>query len=161
MAQLDKNAYYRKMIYAGKKMAANKEIQTLTEEQHDALSQMCSARHELHTNMDRITKGSEQDYLGSIIEANGALGKSGLPIIDGIPTDTTDYIDIDSIRELEDLGEAPSRDDEDEWQEWYDAEYHRIYDELSKLNKKIEKYLEQIDAEHGTHYAPTGASRIF
>jgi len=161
MAKLDKNAYYGKMIYAGKKMAENKEIETLTEEQHDALSQMCSARHELHTNMDRTTKGSESDYLGRIIEANRALEESALLPIGGIPTDTADYIDIDSIRELEDLGEAPSRDDEDEWQEWYDAEYSRIYDELSELNEKIEKYLEQIDAEHGTHYAPTGASRIF
>ena len=68
MAQLNKDAYYGKMIYAGKKMAKNKEIETLTEEQHDALSQMCSARHELHTHMDRITKGTEQDYLGGIIE---------------------------------------------------------------------------------------------
>ena len=161
MTNLDKNAYYGKMIYAGKKMAANKEIQTLTEEQHDALSQMCSARHELHTNMDRITRGTEKDYLGNIIEANGTLKKSALPIIDGIPTDTADYIDIDSIRELEDLGEVPSRDNEDEWQEWYNAEYHRIYDELENLNKTIEKYLEQIDIEHGTHYAPSGASRIF
>lgn len=161
MTILDKNAYYGKMIYAGEKMAENKEIETLTEEQHDALSQMCSARHELHTNMDRITKGSEQDYLGSIIEANSALEKSALPIIEEIPTDTVDYIDIDSIRELEDLGEAPSRDNEDEWQEWYDAEYSRIHDELSKLNQKIEKYLEQIDIEYGTHYAPSGASRIF
>lgn len=161
MTNLDKNAYYGKMIYAGKKMAANKEIQTLTEEQHDALSQMCSARHELHTNMDRITRGTEKDYLGNIIEANGMFKKSALPIIDGIPTDTVDYIDIDSIRELEDLGEAPSRDDEDEWQEWYNTEYSRIHDELAELNKKIEKYLERIDAEHGTHYAPTGKSRIF
>ncbi len=161
MAQLDKNAYYGKMIYAGKKMSANKEIESLTEEQHDALNQMCSARHELHTNMDRITRGTEKDYLGNIIEANGTLKKSALPIIDGISTDTADYIDIDSIRELEDLGEVPSRDNEDEWQEWYNAEYHRIYDELENLNKTIEKYLEQIDIEHGTHYAPSGASRIF
>ena len=161
MAQLDKNAYYGKMIYAGKKMSTNKEIETLTDEQHDALSQMCRARHELHTNMDRITRGTEKDYLGNIIEANGTLKKSALPIIDGIPTDTADYIDIDSIRELEDLGEVPSRDNEDEWQEWYNAEYHRIYDELENLNKTIEKYLEQIDIEHGTYYAPSGASRIF
>lgn len=161
MAILDKNAYFGKMIYAAEKMAENREIATLTEEQHDALSQMCSARHELHTNMDRITKGTEKDYLGAIIEANGTLEESALPPIEGIPTDTADYIDIDSIRELEDLGEAPSRDDEDEWQEWYDAEYSRIYDELAALNSKIEKYLERIDAEHGTHYAPTGKSRIF
>ena len=105
--------------------------------------------------------GTEEDYLDNIIEANSALKKSALPIINGIPTDTVDYIDIDSIRELEELGEAPSRDDEDEWQEWYDAEYYRIYDELEELNQKIEKYLERIDAEHGTHYAPTGKSRIF
>ena len=160
MAQLDKNAYYGKMIYAGKKMSTNKEIETLTDEQHDALSQMCSARHELHTNMDRITKGS-QVWLASIVDANYALAKSGLTPISLIPTDKSDFINIDSIRELEDLGEAPSRDDEDEWQEWYDAEYSRIYDELAELNRKIEKYLEQIDAEHGTHYTPTGKSRIF
>ena len=160
MAQLDKNAYYGKMIYAGKKMSANKEIETLTEEQHDALSQMCRARHELHTNMDRITKGS-QVWLASIVDANYALEKSGLTPISLIPTDKSDFINIDSIRELEDLGEAPSRDDEDEWQEWYDAEYSRIYDELAELNRKIEKYLEQIDIEHGTYYAPSGASRIF
>ena len=161
MAILDKNAYYGKMIYTGKKMAENREIETLTEEQHDALEMICRARHELHTNMDRIVKGSERNYLGDIVRANSALEESGLNIIDGIPTDTVDYIDIDSIRELEDIGEAPSRDNEDEWQEWYNAEYHRIYDELENLNKTIEKYLEQIDIEHGTHYAPTGKSRIF
>lgn len=167
-AYFSKDVYEGKSRYAGKKMYENSLVDTLTEEQHNALSKICSARHQLHINIDKSIRLMNTEYQHSLIDANHELEESGLPSIEEIPTTEDDFIDIDNIELLEDMGESPDKytDDEDElyteeYQEWYDENYNRIYNELEELNNIIEKYLRKIDIEYGTEYAPTGMSRNF
>lgn len=158
-------AYYNKNIYDGKKeyaaaaMAKNKETQSLTDDQHDALSDLCSVRHELHTNTDSLIKSDEGGIKEKLISANIQLNQSGVPPMNFIPLDTSDYIDIDTIDLLYELEEVP--ENEEERQIWYDDNYYRIHGELSNLNSKIEQYLSEIDKKYGTQYCPTGLSRKF
>lgn len=51
------------------------------------------------------------------------------------------------------------RDDE-AWQDEYDDLYRECYQEFNKLNSDIEKWLSNIDNEHGTSYCPTGFARL-
>ena len=149
MAHLTKEQYNRRSENAAIRMAKNAENTSLTEEQHDALSMLCTARHELHSDKRHAIT---EDYKGlkqAIVTANIAISESGLQYMNFVGIDNSDYIDIDSLNEIE--------YEEDE----YDSEYERISNELENLNTKIENYLSEIDSKYGTNYAPTGAQRIF
>lgn len=158
-AYLTKDIYDRKREFAATQHAKNKEIASLTSDQHDALSNLCAVRHELHTNMDSMVKSDDSGIKERLILANIQLEETGLPIMNFIPNDISDYIDIDTIDLLYELEEVPENDEEK--QQWYDDNYYRIYNELSNLNTKIEKYLKEIDDGYGTEYCPTGLSRNF
>lgn len=157
-----KEVYDKKREYAARKMLKNKEINTLTENQHDILSDLCSIRHGLHSNMNEVVLSDSSDYKDTLILINDRLVESGLEKIDKIPLGHgEDFIDIDTMDGLFEYGEIPEDSDSDEYQDWYDEEYTRIHNELEELNKTIEKYLAKIDSIHKTSYCPTGLSRIF
>lgn len=160
-AYLSKDAYDKKREYAARKMMRNKEIDSLTDEQHDALSNLCSIRHKLHTNMDKVTKSDNDNIKKDIVIANIQIRESGLNPMEFVPLDEIDYIDIDTIEDLYIYEEDSIPEDEEERQNWLDYNYERIYSELSILNNKIETYLKQIDEQYGTEYCPTGLSRKF
>ena len=164
MAYLTKDDYYRRELAAGRRMAQNAEIETLTQEQHDVISDFCSFRHKFHTGMSRIVYNNGEAFT-ELIRLNGEFQELGLPIMEGIPTYNDSYINIDDINSLTDYDEEYSEvefdDDEEKRLEWVQKHYDRIYDELSELHKKMEKHLERIDEEYGTTYAPTGALRVF
>lgn len=149
MAYLTKEQYRRRNENAANRMIKNAENTSLTEEQHYAISNLCTARHELHSNKRHAII---EDYKGlkrAIVSANRAILESGIEPMNFVPTDSSDYIDIDSLNEL------------DYEEEEYNSEYERISGELELLNNKIEKYLFEIDSKYNTNYAPTGAQRIF
>ena len=156
MGIISKEGYESKARYAAKRMAANKEIETLTEEQHDALSWLCSVRHELHSNKDSffISESSDSGKLYDYIdfEINQKLSECELPKINWsvpafqITTDTDFYYNIP---------ESEQNDDK------YFELKSECYEQLEEINKDIEKYLRKVDEEHKTNYCPTGASRIF
>ena len=149
MAYLTKEQYSRRNENAANRMAKNAENTALTEEQHEAISNLCTARHKLHSNMRHAII---EDYNGlkkAIVNANVAIYECGLTPMSFIGTDRSDYIDIDSLNEIEYTKEE------------YDSEYERISNELEKLNSKIEDYLSEIDSKYSTNYAPTGAQRMF
>ncbi|MFA6569919.1 MAG: hypothetical protein WCT77_01645 [Bacteroidota bacterium] len=150
--------YEGKRRYADKKMQENKNIGTLTEEQHDAISSLCSVRHDLHSSQDSVIRSDSDGKKKKLIKVNIELQESGLNPMSFVPTETSDYIDIDSIDELYEMEEVP--EDEKEKQDWYDDNYYRISNELENLNTKIENYLGEIDEKYGTSYNPTGLSRI-
>ncbi|MFA5068076.1 MAG: hypothetical protein WC466_08610 [Candidatus Izemoplasmatales bacterium] len=154
-----KDVYDKKREYAARKMAKNKDIDTMTDEQHDAVANLCSIRHELHTNMHNVAISDDQNIKKKIVLANIQLRESDLPHMSFVPLDEIDYIDIDSIEDLKLMGENPENDEEKN--EWYTENYYRISNELSELNSNIEKYLKQIDEKYGTSYCPTGLSRVF
>ena len=159
MAKLNKEEYSRRNENAARRMAANSKISTLTQDQNNALANICKARHELHLNIENVIKSDLFNYKQNIVNANVLINESGVDPMDFVGTDNSDFIDIDSIEEAKEFDEVDI-DDED-YQDWYDSTYNRIHQELEKLNKDIEEYLKQIDVKYLTNYAPTGSQRIF
>jgi len=162
MAILNKDAYEGKKEWAARRMADNAskgEAKGLTKEQAEALEFLCSARHNLHSNKkSAIMNGSGLDQ---IILANDKIIAAGLQVIDNVPTGYgeacfDDIDDFDTIHETEDCPEIDAAD----YQDWYDDTYNRINGQLEALNTIIEHYLAAVDAQFGTSYAPSGATRL-
>lgn len=164
MAYLNKEQYAYRRESAARRNADNESVAVehgMTEAQAGLISDLCRLRHELHTNMDAVTRSDA--YLcikAQLVAANTAIKESGLTPVPCIPTGEGDYIDIDDLYELQEIEDWPDSGT-DEWQEKWDEEYHRIYDELEQLNSDIEKYLAEIDRQYGTAWCPSGALRIF
>lgn len=136
---------------AAERMFENSKIQTLSEEQHEALSELCRMRHEIHSNQESlyISEASEQSLFSELYQILNEINKLFknkliLPNPEDFPSDDDKYNDI-----IENTEEA---------EEENLAEFYKM---MNKLNSDIEKYLKNIDKEHKTNYCPTGATRIF
>lgn len=149
----ERNAVARNLENEAKGISAG-----MTREQAGLITDLCSLRHELHSSIGSLIK-SETDMGTRLIRLNAAIMKSGVECMDFIPTDETDYIDIDTIEGLYEYDEVP--EDDDERQEWYDSNHERIYADWENLNSQIEGYLRAIDERYGTKFAPSGKLRIF
>jgi hypothetical protein len=161
MAYLTKQQYERRNENAADRMAQNAAISSLSPEQHEALAELCSARHALHSNKKTYITGNNNELVDKLILCNDRLKESSLQTVPGIPTGYKEsFIDVDTIYLLEELGEAPEHGT-DEYDQWYENEYYRISNELEELNSTIEVYLLDIDKTHGTSYCPTGKTRVF
>ncbi len=163
MAYLNKEQYAYRRESAERRNADNEVVAVehgMTEEQAGLISDLCRLRHELHTNMDAVTRSDDLRIKAQLVVANAAIKESGLTPVPCIPTGDGDYIDIDDIDELLEIEDWPESGT-DEWQEKWNEEYSRIYDELEQLNSDIEKYLAEIDRQYGTAWCPSGALRIF
>lgn len=164
MGKLSKKQYEKRNENAAIRMEKNKDIEALTEEQHEALAELCKARHDFHSNFAQIVIRDENRIKDSLILVNQHIKESGLEPMSFIPDSTFDgdYIDIDTIDDLYDyLYEIGKKVKDEDYRDWYDSNYYRIWDELESLNNKIENYLREIDSIYGTNYSPTGAYRIF
>lgn len=163
MAYLTKEQYDYRRNAAAVRAADNEQIAVehgMTEEQAELISNLCALRHELHTNMDKVTVSDADLRIKSrLVKLNAAIRESGLNPARCMPADESDYIDIDDINELYECDEWPEPGTQ-EWQDKYDDEYARIYSELEQLNGDIEKYLAEIDKQYGTKWCPTGTLRI-
>lgn len=145
-----------KQNYINKRNAQNAEIgkdSGLTEEQTDALEELCKIRHEIHSNqrdMWNAESGMYSELWGYLYDdnshsINSMLRRVGLPEI----VFTQDYmqecpnsLDYDEVFELE-----------------YDEAYFLCMDILEAINTDIENYLAGIDEQYATSYCPTGISR--
>lgn len=153
---MDKGIWEGKAEWARRRMARNAEIETLTEEQHNALECLCHIRHETHKgketfwNAEDGEHGKYWDYIsggdgGSTI--NEMLTDAGLPAItwsfnpDEYLTDAICY----------ELGYSEEETEE---------EKENLFEMLETFNKDIENYLTKIDKENGTDYAPSGYTRL-
>ncbi len=163
MAYLNKEQYAYRRESAARRNADNEAVAVehgMTEEQAGLISDLCRLRHELHTNMDRVTRSDADLRIKSkLVAANAAIKESGLMPAPCIPTGEGDYIDIDDIDVLQEIEEWPESGTQ-AYQDKYDDEYYRIYDELEQLNSGIEHYLADIDKQYGTAWCPSGALRI-
>ena len=150
MAYLNKEQYAYRRESAARRNADNEVVAVehgMTGEQAELISDLCRLRHELHTNMDRVTRSdTDLRIKAQLVAANAAIKESGLTPVPCIPTDEGDYIDIDDIDLLQEIEEWPESGT-DEWQEKWNEEYSRIYDELEQLNSDIEHYLADIDRQ--------------
>lgn len=164
MAYLTKDQYDRRRENAAKRNAANEEILVeagWAEADAELISRVCALRHEFHCNMDRIAEFGREGSMAlrELNELDEKLSDRGLPTIEGLPCEA----DMDCMDGLtyyygEDV---PEDHDSEEFREWYNEEFDRILDELNEGNNAIERYLKSIDDKYGTHFAPTGAQRIY
>ena len=163
MAYLTEEQYAYRRESAARRAATNEVIAVehgMTEQQAEMISELCSMRHELHTNMDSVTiNDSNLNIKSELVKLARRIDESGLPQVPCIPIAEGDYIDIDDIDGLLEYDEWPEQGTQ-EWQDKYDDEYARIYGDLEQLNKDIEAYLADIDKQYGTSWCPTGALRI-
>jgi len=174
MGKINKEGYERKREWAANRMAANKEINTLTEEQHDALANLASFRHELHTNQKSLFNTGSANYdnfwkmiwdgeANEFSELNEKLNEVGLPLLPRYsPLELSNDMDFNDVEIIDgDIIYEVGIDSENErWQDKYDYAYSEVIDYAEKINTDIENYLSEIDEKYDTNYTPTGASRL-
>ena len=152
MSYLRKQQYQYRQESATNRMEENARIDTLTEEQHEALATICAMRHELHSanindlyntesgNFDKLTEymtnftGEEQNF--SKIAENAKLPSLNITYGDDLPTDA----DPEPIE--------------------YEDARREITSYIEKVNTEVEHYLAKIDIEYGTFYCPIGFLRV-
>jgi len=152
MAKLTQEQYQKRKENAIQRQEENKKIETLTEEQHDALAELCSIRHEVHsaTKSMYYTESSTYSELWSRLEEiydhikELKIGDLKLRPFEQFPCDNDRTYGI--------------IDDTDEAEEKNIVEF---FDMMNDLNNEIEEFLRKIDKQHGTNYAPSGALRLF
>jgi hypothetical protein len=131
----------------------------LTEEQADLLEELTAIRHELHTSKESHFNGNS-DILKRLVDLNSLMNDAGIAM-SFIPTDESDFIDIDDINVLSEIDDNIPENGTDEYKDWYADEFSRVSEELEDLNSKIEGFLGNIDATYGTSYKPGGYTRFY
>lgn len=162
MAHLNQKQYDYRRESAAARNLTNEEIAVqngMSEEQAELISKLCAIRHELHCNMDSLTKSSENHSTFDEIEnIEDAINESGLPQLN-VASMLLDADDMNGL--IYEYGDdVPEDHDSQEFQDWYDDNYSRIHGELEGVNKTIEDYLRVIDKDYYTSFAPTGKLRI-
>lgn len=167
--------YWGKMMYASNKMKKNSEVETLTEEQHEVLAELCSIRHEFHC-LDTMKVFSAEidtgidDWFYSEREGNiyEKLEEVGLPPLPHLNVEELPCnFDWECLGDEEKVVWEKKAEQEGKGNTGYDlwVQESEVLDKLSETledyNTVIEKYLRDIDNEHGTDYCPTGATRLF
>lgn len=154
MGRISKEGYYYKQLAAEKKMEENARINTLTEEQHNALATICSIRHQLHCNTKALFNADSADFnnlFDQYDSINDILTSAKLSPIQ-------DLLDSEEIISTIDY----EADDEGmNFNDWWDSHLEEAYDQWEDINSKIEAYLREIDEKHGSEYAPTGKTRLY
>ena len=101
MAYLKKEQYEYRERSAARRAADNEQIAVehgMTEEQAELIGQLCALRHELHTNMDKVTVSDNDLRIKSrLVKLNAAIREIGLKPAECMPQWEDDYIDIDDI----------------------------------------------------------------
>ena len=150
MAKLTKEQYEKRTENAVSRQEENKTIRTLTEEQHDIISEVCNMRHKIHSsgdelyNMQSLFSNKATIWLEDI---NSRLISIDLPRINNIPRSE----DFPSAEDQY-CGVIDTDDEE--------KNIEKFYELMNDLNNSIEQWLRRIDTEHGTNYCPTGTHRM-
>ena len=183
MAYLTGQEYDRRREAAATRMERQREITTLTEEQHDALAALCSLRHRIHSDhraADSLFCTGSGDY-DEYWQAMQGMAEDFRPMhyvfadlmAAGLPRfrfseDGCGYCNDmdwnDDEYEDDDGTVYPAGIDQNEnenlfWEK-YEACKRPLYALVEDWNWAVEQYLQAIDEAHGTSYAPTGAQRI-
>ena len=174
-----KQLFENKKGYVEKLMKKNREIKSLTSEQHNVLEWLCKIRHEIHCSTESIWYGNSNslksfDNSSSECEVIIRLKEVGLKDFKlnfdyvGLPTEA-DFECLSENEQLEWEEKADNYNNEHPngmghsslslWREesW---EYQEFVECLEDLNTQIEYYLKEIDEEYGTNYCPSGHSRL-
>lgn len=145
-----KEMFERKKAYSNRRMKENSEIDTLTEEEHDLLAELCTMRHEMHSC-------GESMYI-EINDLNKYFTDLEIKIKDEIlNVDCTDMEFYDGF--LFDMEEESVEIDSDEYEERYKDSIELYYEQKGNLNDEIERFLKKIDEKYQTNYCPTRIAR--
>ena len=174
MAILSKGAYERKQAWADRRMDENRKAETLTEVQHDALAWLCSYRHELHCNHERLFSA---EFSGEYDpeKINDRLREAGLPEFEDLPNpedipSDMDYFELMSDEEREEWerkADEFNKDNPDSTMQyngfsyWIEMSYEHanFINLMNEANDAIECYLAEIDNEHGTNFSVYGIAK--
>ena len=166
MAYLNKRQYEYRRESAAARNIENERIAIengMTEEQAGIVSDLCSARHKLHSNIRHLVEDGNYDGIGrTLMRINSELYQHNLGSIDGIPTSYDgydDYIDIEDMPFIYETEQLP--EDDSERESYLDEKREEIYEQWEELNSKIENYLSEMDKKYKTSFCPTGALRTF
>lgn len=153
--------------YVENLMADNAEVDTLTEEQHEVLRELCRLRHEIHINHESIFHNNDNGLTGRFNEFSE---ENNLPFIidyDELVTDIDyDILTQDEQSDYEEranefnINKPVSALSHSGFSLWCEEHFNECSDYLEELNNQIETYLAKIDKEHGTHYCPSGFARL-
>lgn len=162
----DKRIWEAKANYVEKVMAENSEVDTLTEEQHEILRELCALRHELHVNHNSIFHSNDEHLVDKF---NNFSQENELPFFIDIEELVTaldyDLLSSDEIDKYERKAEEFNNTKSERqmyhsgFSLWCEEHFEECSNYLENLNDQIESYLANIDKQHGTQYAPTGISR--
>jgi len=150
---MEKEEYERREMAAQRRMKEQKEITTLSEEQHDLISEICAIRHKLHVFGKKyyyLENGDNDTFSDFFENINFRLIELDLPPIEGIPRIDEFPNDCDRYNGVID------NTDEDE-----EENYNEFLSMMDDVNNNVEEWLHHIDRIYDTSYAPTGAYRIF
>ena len=166
MAYLTKDQYFKREQNAAKRNQENAEKAAgngMSEQQQNAVKDLCSFRHDFHCNIDHIAVNDQDTrYKQRAVEINERLDLLGLPTIEGIPTRREDYLDIDDLCERIENAHLDGDDlyEKDE-AKWVDDTLNEIKDMLYTAHENMEKCLSKIDKIYNTNFCPTGTLRIY
>ena len=145
MAYISKEGYERKKEFAARRMEENRQINTLTAEQHEVLAWLCEVRHEVHSNWNSmfLSESPHAVLWERLDDINNRLSAVNLP---NKLRWNADAIDNDATYQISGLT--------------YEAAHEEMCDFLNRVNNDIESFLLSIDKKHKTAYCPLGATRI-
>mgnify|MGYP004474235405 FL=1 len=163
MAYLNKKQYEYRRESAEARNMDNESIAIdhgMNEDQAHLISELCSVRHELHCNIDRLTDSCEDMSIASDLQkVEDDINNSGLPHLN-VAEQLQDIDDMDGL--INYYGDdVPEDHDSEEYNEWYSENYSRIYHEIENINNQIEDYLREIDKCYHTSFCPTGQLRLY
>lgn len=146
----DKNT--AKYMYVCNKNAKNREISAkngLTPAQHEAITYVCSFRHELHCNQEDLFYSESANFSNFGFQICGRLTRYLQEV--GLITDRTfDYSD--------EFFDIPSDFDCHSAEE-YEQGLQQVHEFCEKIDADIIEFLHKIDARYHTEYAPTLIAR--
>lgn len=164
MAYFSKDVYEKKTEWA---IIHNKEqseiglTNGMTEEQVEAMEQLCKDRHYLHTHASDlfISESADHDPIVRMLdeeyesESNIAHYLTAAGFDNNLKFDTIN-LDDDSTFYLDNDFE-----NDDEREEARIEALENSADFMENVNDKIEKFMRSVDEKYGTHYCPTGIAR--
>lgn len=146
----DKNT--AKYVYVCNKNAKNREISAkngLTDNQHEALTWLCSFRHELHCNQEDLFYSESANFSDFSCQICGRLTRYLQEV--GLITDRTfDYSD--------EFFDIPSDFDCSTDAE-YESGLQQVHEFCERVDADMIEFLQEIDQRYKTEYAPTLIAR--
>jgi len=146
-------------------MSENRELTALSEEQHDALEELCTFRHELHIDWNGAFFSGSGSF-AKYIEELSTYGENPLSVkinslFGEMPFTPTDYpCDDDALEEANAQGLSYDEEGDKKRNEIFENAKWEAYGIFSNINEQIESFLLKIDRKHGTNYCPSGATRL-